>query len=95
MGNMGPNVARSQMMKTTLDIRDELLVRAKKLAKKSGRPLRAVVEEGLRLALEQTERKGGYKLPDCSVGDPTHEDPLEALSWQDLRDEIYGKPSPR
>jgi len=92
---MGSNVLRRQMMKTTLDIRDELLIRAKKLAKKSGRPLRAVVEEGLRLALAQTDRKSPYKLPDCSVGDSTHEDPLEGLSWQDLRDEIYGKTSPR
>ena len=39
-------------MKTTLDISDELLARAKRHAKKTGRPLRAVVEEGLRLALE-------------------------------------------
>ncbi len=82
-------------MKTTLDIRDELLIRARKLAKRSGRPLRAVVEEGLRLALEQADRKGSYKLPDCSVGDPTHDDPLEALSWQDLRDTMYGKTPPR
>jgi hypothetical protein len=34
-------------------------------------------------------------LPDASVGDPNAADPLEALSWQDLRKEIYGEPSSR
>ena len=38
-------------MKTMLDIRDELLVRAKRHARATGRPLRAVVEEGLRQVL--------------------------------------------
>ena len=82
-------------MKTTLEIADELLLRAKKLAKRSGRPLRAVVEEGLRLALEQVEHRKTFKLPDLSVGDAQDEDPLETLTWQDLRDEIYGKPERR
>jgi len=31
-----------------------------------------------------------YVLPDRSVGDPGGPNPLEAMSWQDLRDEIYG-----
>jgi hypothetical protein len=79
-------------MKTTLDIKDELLVRAKKLAKRSGRPLRAVVEEGLRLALSQPGESRAYDLPDFSVGDPDAVDPLESLTWQDLRNEIYGEP---
>ena len=79
-------------MKTTLDIKDELLVRARKLAKRSGRPLRAVVEDGLRLVLSQPRDLRAYHLPDCSVGDPDAVDPLETLTWQDLRDEIYGEP---
>ncbi|MCE2501774.1 MAG: hypothetical protein J4G13_13075 [Dehalococcoidia bacterium] len=33
-------------MKTTIDIQDELLARAKLHARQNGRPLRAVVEEG-------------------------------------------------
>ena len=82
-------------MKTTLEIADELLLRAKKLAKRSGRPLRAVVEEGLRLALQQVEHRAAFELPDLSVGNAQDDDPLESLTWQDLRDEIYGKPEPR
>ena len=79
-------------MKTTLEIKDELLLRAKKLAQRSGRPLRAIVEEGLRLALAQQGDKRAYKLEDHSVGDANDPDPLESLSWQDLREAIYGAP---
>ncbi|MDE0240046.1 MAG: hypothetical protein OXQ84_07590 [bacterium] len=38
-------------MKTTLDIHDEPPARAKRHARKTGRPLRAVVEDGLRHVL--------------------------------------------
>lgn len=82
-------------MKTTLEIRDELLVRAKKLARRTGRPLRAVVEEGLRLVLLGNADAARYEMPDCSTGDPDAEDPLEKLSWQGLRGEIYGEPPVR
>ena len=78
-------------MKTTIDIQDELLARAKRYARHTGRPLRAVVEDGLRQVLSDSTRNTRYKLPDRSVGDPNAKDPLEALSWQDLREEIYGK----
>ena len=82
-------------MKTTLDIKDELLTSAKKLAERTGRPLRAVVEEGLRLVLSQQREQKAFRLEDCSVGDPDRPDPLESWSWQDLRDEIYGEPNRR
>ena len=76
-------------MKTTLDLSDELLSRAKKHARRRGRTLRAMVEEGLRLVLGASERSTSYRLPDRSVGKAGGENPLESLSWQDLRDEIY------
>jgi hypothetical protein len=82
-------------MKTTIDIKDDLLASARKLAARSGRPLRAVVEEGLRLVLAQQNETRPFRLQDRSVGDPEGPDPLESLSWQDLRDEIYGEPGRR
>ena len=54
---------------------------------------RTIVEEGLRRVLSEGSPRRSYKLPDESVGDPQATDPLEALSWQDLRKEIYGEPS--
>lgn len=79
-------------MKTTVDIHDELLARAKLHARRTGQPLRAVVEEGLRLVLSVPESPEVYRLPDLSVGDPTDPDPLEAYSWQDLSEIIHEHP---
>lgn len=83
MANMG-------IMKTTIDIQDELLARAKLYARKSGRTLRAVVEEGLREVLAGPKHRTQYRLPDLSMGNPSSSDPLESYSWQDLREIIYG-----
>ena len=88
MGNMGN-------MKTTLDIHDELLARAKRHAKKTGRPLRAVVEDGLRQVLAASPSQNRYRLPDLSTGHAGAEDPLEVYSWQDLRGLIYGETETR
>ena len=77
-------------MKTTVEISDALLVRAKRHARKVGRPLRALIEEGLRHVLHAEHVRAKYHLPDVSVGDTGGPNPLEAMSWQDLRDEIYG-----
>jgi hypothetical protein len=40
--------------------------------------------------LQQAAKPNRYRLPDRSVGDPEAPNPLELMSWQDLRDEIYG-----
>ena len=77
-------------MKTTLDIQDELLARAKRYAKKTGRPLRKVVEDGLREVLAVHMPRRRYRLPDLSVGNADAAGPLEARSWPDLRGIIYG-----
>src|SRR5688572_25622664 len=64
------------IMKTTLDIHDTLLQRAKRLAARTGRPLRAVVEDGLRLVLASEQDPSAYELSDCSVGSPLGSNPL-------------------
>ncbi len=77
-------------MKTTVEIPDALLDRARRHARRSGRPVRSLIEEGLRLVLEAESGGQRYRLPDRSVGKKGATNPLEALSWQDLRAEIYG-----
>ncbi len=58
-------------MKTTLDIADGLFRRAKAHAKATGLPLRAVVEEGLRLVLDRKLPAKPYLLrDDLAVGKP-------------------------
>lgn len=77
-------------MKTTLDIHDELLARARRHARETGRPLRAAVEEGLRRVLARPVPRSRYKLPDLRAGDPAAPDPLDRYSWPELRETIYG-----
>lgn len=77
-------------MKTTVDISDALLIRAKRYARKTGQPLRAVLEEGLRRVLDSEPEVAPYKMPDASVGRIGEPNPLESMSWSELRDEMYG-----
>lgn len=78
-------------VKTTVEIQDSLLERAKRHARRSGRPVRSLIEEGLRLVLQAESGNATYSLPDRSVGEAGSPNPLESLSWQDLRDEIYAR----
>ena len=65
-------------MKTTIDIHDELLARARQYARNTGRSLRAVVEEGLRQVLPAPLSSSRYRLPDLSEGQVGAADPLAA-----------------
>jgi len=49
-------------MRTTMDISDELMRRAKKKAADDGVPLRDVVEDALRRYLSEKPGTSGYKL---------------------------------
>lgn len=77
-------------MKTTIEIGDTLLARAKRHARRVGKPLRALIEEGLRRVLDAEMQTSTYAFDDRSVGEAGGANPLERYSWQDLRDEIYG-----
>ncbi len=74
-----------------MEIPDALLDRARRHARRSGRPVRALIEEGLRLVLQAEAGPAPYQLPDRSVGEEDAPNPLESLSWPDVRDEISGK----
>ena len=82
-------------MKTTLDSHDELLARAEQYAKATGRPLHAVVEDGLRRVLEPSSRRRKYTLSDLRAGNPEAPDPLDRYSWPELRGMIYRDPGTR
>ncbi|MDH5177952.1 MAG: ribbon-helix-helix domain-containing protein [Gammaproteobacteria bacterium] len=80
-------------MKTTLDLDDELLVRAKALAAREGRSLTALIEDGLRLRL-RTRRSTPGKVAEPVITvyagrgglHPTI-DPLSNHSLQDAVDD--------
>ena len=80
-------------MKTTSDNRHELHARAKRHGQDAGQPLCNVVEDGLLQTIGHAASRL-YKLPDLRVGNPAADDPMERLSWPELRETIYATPSP-
>ena len=76
-------------MKTTVQIPDPLLNRAKALARKQGTTLAALMEEGLRRVVDEKERqRRSFKLRDASVGGSGIR-PEFAGSWEAIRAAIY------
>jgi hypothetical protein len=76
-------------MKTTLDIADPLLKEAKAMARTQGTTVRALVEQGLRMALAERRNNRKFRLRDASVdGKGLHPD-ASSRSWDELRERIY------
>jgi hypothetical protein len=57
-------------VKTTIDIADDLISRAKLVQKRDGVTLRALVEDGLRLVLDREARKPKYRFVPVTAGTP-------------------------
>lgn len=80
----------THIMKTTIDIANDLAVRARELAAKRGTTLRAVVEEGLRMALAGDRVEMQYRLPDKSVQGRGLQREFQAKPWSDILEASYG-----
>jgi hypothetical protein len=76
-------------MKTTVELPDELLARSRKVARREGSTLRALIEEGLRLALQARSRRrtASLRLRPFKGDGPTAE--FRDAGWEKIRDEIY------
>ena len=76
-------------MKTTIELPDDLLERSKAVARRENSTLKALIEEGLRLALRARTRK---PAPPFAL-QPFHGDGLSpefvSAGWEAMRDEIY------
>ena len=69
-------------MRTTFDLPDELMKRAKIAAVERGVPLRDLVAEGLRQALAKVPAARRSKLPNIRIAEDA---PLRRMSPADLR----------
>ncbi len=76
-------------MKTTVEIHDVLLERARRRAMETGQPLRSVIEDGLRQLLAKPLPKTRYKMKDCRYGNPEDPNPLRNYAWEEIRDIIH------
>lgn len=82
----------SHIMKTTIDIADPLLERARKIAARDGDTLRTLVEAGLARELEARQSKGGkpFKLRQITVGGKGLQPEVAHLSMHDIVLKSYG-----
>ena len=77
-------------MRTSIDIPDALLRRAKKLARERGITLRQLLLEGLQSAVERPDLAATHRMKDCSFGEGGL---VDGMSWSDMErlDElVYG-----
>ena len=77
-------------MKTTMDIADDLLVRAKETARREKRPLRDLVEEAIRdVLVKRAKPRKKFKLKDCSVKGSGLQPGVDPSNWGQIREWIY------
>jgi hypothetical protein len=78
------------IVKTTIEISDDLFARAQRLARKEKTTFRALTEAGLRLVISGKHSLSGKRLPPLvtSGGDGLTEE-FKDGNWDRIRDEIY------
>jgi predicted transcriptional regulator len=76
-------------MKTTMDLSDNLLRRAKVLARKQKITLKALTEEGLALVLDARERRKPRKVKPVAFGGKGLALEFREAPWSEIRKAIY------
>lgn len=76
-------------MKTTIDISDALAQEAKDLAAKRGTTFRAIVEQGIRCALQEFQQTESFQLADKSVTGNGLQSEFRNKSWAAIRHSAY------
>jgi hypothetical protein len=76
-------------MRTSFELSNNLLLRARRLAKKRGITLRALVEEGLRRVIADNEAPSRFRLEDVPFGEGGLVEGLSEGDWERVRDLSY------
>jgi hypothetical protein len=77
-------------MKTTVELPDELLREAQRIARAESTTLKSLLEEGLRAVIARHRSGGTFALRDASVDGRGLRPEVRTAGWADLRDVIYG-----
>ncbi len=76
-------------MKTTIQISDNLLEEARKLARRDRTTLKELVEQGLRRVIAERSRRENFELRDASFGGQGLQPHLKGASWEQIRELVY------
>lgn len=76
-------------MKTTIDISENLLNRAKELAREEKTTLKELTEEGLRLVISRRARGSARKVKPVVFQGQGLSPAFRGKSWAEIRDEVY------
>jgi hypothetical protein len=83
--NMG-----SHIMKTTIEIADDLFERVQRVARKEKTTFRSLTEQGLRIVLKEKQAKPAkWKWEPVTFKGEGLTDEFKDASWEKIRDEIY------
>lgn len=77
------------ILKTTIEISDELARIAKAHAARENITLRALIERGLRLALRADRHPRQFELRDASVSGRGLQAPYRDADWARIREAVY------
>ena len=77
------------ILKTTIEIADELARMAKARAAKENITLRSLIERGLRLALRADDHQDRFRLRDASVGGRGLQPQFREADWARIREAVY------
>jgi len=76
-------------MKTTVELPDSLLREAKRIAVRRRTTVKALIEQGLRSAIAERERKAGFKLRNATFRGNGLVAGVSLQDWATIRDLAY------
>ena len=79
-------------MKTTVEISDALLAEARAVASRERTTIRALLDEGLRLALKQRQRQRKFTLRRVTFKGKGLRPELQGAPWSRIRELAYDEP---
>ena len=76
-------------MKTTLEIADSILAKARKIAREQNVTLRSLAEEGLTRVIEERERRKPGRIKPVTFPGNGLTDACRGAAWPRIRDTAY------
>ena len=76
-------------MKTTIEISDGLLIRAKQMAREQNVTLRSLAEEGLRKVIEERSGREACKINPVTFAGKGLSPEFKGATWERIREAAY------